>query len=560
MKKLISQILIVGLFGSLVYFVPSISATDYVFTEIKDPDYPNDYFTSGTGITDNGKIVGYNSGGHSFIIDGENFIRFEYSGATETVAQDINESGQTTGIFNGNHSFICDDEGCIEITPTDNAYAYGINNDGHVVGYYNGSGYLGFLYDGSSYSTIQYPGALYNYATGINNDGVIVGYHSYGSMTHGFLYDGGYTTFAYPGAAYTYPHDINDAGHIVGFYQKANGIPYSGFLYDGDSYIKIDYPGAYQTFIKGINNQGQLVGFYKTSGGFEYFGFLATPASLIPNANFTAYPTSGEAPLTVTFTDESTGTIDSWEWDFGDNSNSTNQNPIHIYSNSGTYTVSLTVIGPYGSDTEAKIDYITVNYPAPVANFTANPISGVHPLSVIFTDQSTGNITSWSWAFGDGLGSSTQQNPSYTYNDPGTYTVSLTVNGPGGTDTETKTDYIVVEHETPVANFTADNTIGDAPLIVNFSDESTGDINSCLWNFGDGETSIEENPTHTYTDEGIYNVSLSVSGPHGNDTEVKLGYITVSEPDDDNGDGGGGGCFISTPFLGICPISQHRED
>ncbi len=137
--------------------------------------------------------------------------------------------------------------------------------------------------------------------------------------------------------------------------------------------------------------------------------------------------------------------------------------------------------------------------------------------------------------------------------------MKLTITGPGGTDTETKADYIVVEHETPVANFTADNTIGDAPLIVNFSDESTGDITSCLWDFGDGETSTEENPTHTYDNPGIYTVSLSVSGPHGSDTEVKLGYITVSEPDGDDG-GGGGGCFISTPFLGIFPIPQHRED
>ena len=79
-----------------------------------------------------------------------------------------------------------------------------------------------------------------------------------------------------------------------------------------------------------------------------------------PNAGFSADPISGFSPLTVNFTDESIGFIDSWEWDFGDGSKSTKQNPTHIYENYGTYIISLTVIGPGGSDTETKNDYITV--------------------------------------------------------------------------------------------------------------------------------------------------------------------------------------------------------
>ena len=81
--------------------------------------------------------------------------------------------------------------------------------------------------------------------------------------------------------------------------------------------------------------------------------------------------------------------------------------------------------------------------PAPVANFTADTVKGMAPLSVNFSDQSTGSITSWAWNFGDG-GSSTEQDPNYTYSSSGTYAVSLTVEGPGGSDTETKTDYITV--------------------------------------------------------------------------------------------------------------------
>ena len=68
--------------------------------------------------------------------------------------------------------------------------------------------------------------------------------------------------------------------------------------------------------------------------------------------------------------------------------------------------------------------------PAPVANFSGSPTSGTEPLTVNFTDLSTGSITSWAWTFGDG-GTSTAQNPSHTYTSAGTYTVALTVTGPG---------------------------------------------------------------------------------------------------------------------------------
>ena len=85
---------------------------------------------------------------------------------------------------------------------------------------------------------------------------------------------------------------------------------------------------------------------------------------LTPSASFSANPTSGNAPLSVNFTDESTGSITSWEWDFGDGSTSTMQNPSHTYAEPGTYTVSLTVTGPGGLDTETKADYIKVLSPA----------------------------------------------------------------------------------------------------------------------------------------------------------------------------------------------------
>ncbi|MBK7878305.1 MAG: PKD domain-containing protein [Planctomycetes bacterium] len=172
-------------------------------------------------------------------------------------------------------------------------------------------------------------------------------------------------------------------------------------------------------------------------------GSAGAPAA--PVANFTGTPTTGTAPLAVAFTSTSTGTISTYAWDFGDLSTSTLQNPSHTYTAAGTYTVSLTVTGPGGSNSLTRTNYITVaaTPPAPVASFTGTPTSGTAPLAVAFTDASTGSITSWSWTFGDG-GTSTLQNPSHTYTVAGTYTVALTVTGPGGNDTQTRTNYITV--------------------------------------------------------------------------------------------------------------------
>ena len=172
----------------------------------------------------------------------------------------------------------------------------------------------------------------------------------------------------------------------------------------------------------------------------------AGPNNNPPVANFSGTPTSGTAPLAVAFTDLSTGGPTSWAWTFGDGGTSTAQNPSHTYTAAGTYTVSLTATNANGSDGETKTGYITVTQPntdPPVADFSGTPTSGDAPLNVSFTDLSTNNPTSWAWTFGDG-GSSSAQNPSYTYTAAGTYTVALTATNAYGSDTETKTAYITV--------------------------------------------------------------------------------------------------------------------
>ena len=244
-----------------------------------------------------------------------------------------------------------------------------------------------------------------------------------------------------------------------------------------------------------------------------------------PVATFTAVPVSGTVPLTVGFTDKSTGTVSSRQWDFGDGGGSTEQNPTHTYTTGGTYTVTLSVSGAAGTSTKTQSNFITVYTPA-LADFTASSTSGLAPLSVTFSDRSTGSVNTWKWNFGDGK-TGTGQNASHKYTKAGTYNVTLTVSGPGGTNATTQT---ISVYTSPKANFKATPTSGLSPLTVNFTDKSTGTITGWLWNFGDNQTSTDRNPSHAYTNPGTYAVTLTATNPGGSSTKTLSKCVTVYAP------------------------------
>jgi len=185
-----------------------------------------------------------------------------------------------------------------------------------------------------------------------------------------------------------------------------------------------------------------------------------TGAPIPPAALFTAAPITGNAPLTVIFTDASTGAIDTWSWDFGDGGKGSEQSPKHTFSTAGTYTVILTVSGPGGEDTLTRVNYITVSKNAPKADFSADVTSGTAPLKVRFTGNSTGDITAYQWNFGDGSAGTEKDPPQHTYTQPGTYTVSLTATGPDGSDTMVKPAY--VEVTAAPAGFSLSGTVSGA--------------------------------------------------------------------------------------------------
>ncbi|MFA5212285.1 MAG: PKD domain-containing protein, partial [Methanoregula sp.] len=278
--------------------------------------------------------------------------------------------------------------------------------------------------------------------------------------------------------------------------------------------------GTYTVNLSASNADGST-----TNVKANYIGVFIPPV-----ANFTTNATSGVIPLVVQFVDTSANAPTAWFWDFGDGTNSTEQNPVHRYPTAGTYSVNLTVSNFAGSDAEEKTGFITAQETVPVARFSGAPTSGTAPLTVTFTDASGGVITGYRWSFGDGT-TSTLASPTHQYTTAGTYIVNLTVTGPGGSDSEEKPGYIRVYSE-PIANFTSDVTSGSAPLTVRFVDTSAGNPTSWLWDFGDGSTSTDQNPSHTYTttttDTITFTVSLTATNYLGNNTLAKPDTITLS--------------------------------
>src|SRR5262249_43254931 len=149
---------------------------------------------------------------------------------------------------------------------------------------------------------------------------------------------------------------------------------------------------------------------------------------------------------------------------------------------------------------------------------------------VVFTNLSSG-ATAYTWDFGDG-NSNTNINPANMYMNAGSYTVKLTAFGPGGTNALIETNYIVVTNPPPppvVAGFLATPTNGVAPLLVSFTNLSTGAI-GYTWDFGDGNTSTNANPANTYMNAGAYTVTLTAIGPGGTNNLSQSNCIFVLAP------------------------------
>ncbi|MBM3186892.1 MAG: PKD domain-containing protein, partial [Bacteroidetes bacterium] len=247
----------------------------------------------------------------------------------------------------------------------------------------------------------------------------------------------------------------------------------------------------------------------------------------------------------VDILDNSTAGANTWNWNispstgsYANGTSSSSQNPSYIFTAPGTYTIQLasqnTASGCSGSTSQT----ITVQ-PTPVPSFTATPLTNCAPSNVTFTNTSVGG-TSYVWTFGDFASgtdnTSAQTSPSHTYNNNGTYDVTLTMTTAAGcVGVTTLNDYITITDV--LVDFEADVTGGCVPLTVNFNDLSidpnpTNQIVSWNWNFGGGTPSTfngQSPPPVTYG-IGVYDVSLTVTTQSGCTGTITMNdYITVGD-------------------------------
>lgn len=262
-----------------------------------------------------------------------------------------------------------------------------------------------------------------------------------------------------PVASFTVNDTYGYTPLTVQFNDTSSNYPTSWYWEFGDGYYSYEQDpvhtyttaGTYTVTFECTNSEG--------SDSTEEDDYITVIASSGPSAGFSASKTSGTAPLTIQFTDTSSGDPTSWYWTFGDGSTSTSENPSHTYTEAGSYTVKLLVTNSAGSDTVSQSNFVvaaasatttTANTAtAPVASFTADVTSGTNPLTVQFTDTSSNSPAYWYWSFGDGTHSSSQ-NPSHTFSEAGTYSVTMKATNTGGSNSVTRTNYITVTQPTAV--------------------------------------------------------------------------------------------------------------
>jgi len=244
----------------------------------------------------------------------------------------------------------------------------------------------------------------------------------------------------------------------------------------------------------------------------------------LPTADFTFNPEDGCVPLIVNFFESASSNVDEYFWEFpgGDPNFSVLANPVVIYHNPGTYSVTLTVINEVGEDVRAIDDIIIVD-PLPIADFDA-VVTG---LIADFSNFSN-NAFAYSWDFGDGS-TSIESNPSHEYQNGGGYTVMLISENECGSDTA----FLMISvASAPLAGIGISQSIGCSPFVVQYTSTSNGEVDTYVWSFPGGSpaASTEMNPIVTYQNPGIYHAELIVTNAVGSDTILVTNAVIVQEP------------------------------
>ncbi len=343
--------------------------------------------------------------------------------------------------------------------------------------------------------------------------------------------------------------DVNAGCPPLLVHFNANPVMQSSYFWDfGDGTTSLQ-ANPQHTFL----NQGTYAVRLAVTNAFGCTDTVTTPTFIqvaMPSGNFNPQaPVSGCIPMTINLSDNTPGAA-SWTWDFGDGTTGNGQQVTHTYTVPGTYSVNLNTGSAGGGCSQTITNFATFIAGGGVAGFSYNQ-SLCPPYTAWFQDTST-NAVSWFWDFGDG-NTSNLQNPNHIYLEPGYYNVSLTITTADGCQVTCMHNYAM--HFQPlIANATAFTTDTALPMTVNFYANSTG-ATWWLWSFGDSTTSTLENPVHTYTIPGPYNITLTI----GNDSCT----YTYNYPPTNIGVGSGGlsnqvdSVHAPPPYAGCAPMGVN---
>lgn len=310
-----------------------------------------------------------------------------------------------------------------------------------------------------------------------------------------------------------------------------DSIIYEWIFGDGNTAQGQNVTYAYQT-------PGQYVPVLKVEDNLGCQIFSVAPDTITvfdqPVASFTANTSVLCDAGDITFIDQSSTSdiIVGWFWDFGDGQTDTVQYPVHHYSQLGTYDVSLIVTTNNGcSDSVFMPGFIQV-VPSPSPSILVTDSAGCMPLTVDFSALDNNHpyaITSYLWDFDyQGITAHGQQ-ATFVYPSDGIFTPELTVEDVNECSTTVSRNIVV--YPLPEPDFVASDSFGCAPFTVTFNDRTPSNITDWIWEFGDGLTSSDQTPVHTYLQDGIYTVSLTVWDDKGcSETLTKNQYIHLSHP------------------------------
>jgi len=321
-------------------------------------------------------------------------------------------------------------------------------------------------------------------------------------------------------------NDYAQRVYLIDYFTDSDGCAPDTVTFMMPGGVMLECPGAVPSIISGAGPQKVV---YNNAGVYDLIAKIGGQTFLFEDTlvlNLNAPPLasfSSSVSQNVLTVNNLSSNATNYLWDFGDGATSTETNPSHTYSAPGTYTVTLTAFGLCPSTTQTKL--VVIAGQLPLAAFQISQNAGCSPFTVQFTDHSIGQPTAWHWEFPGGYPSiSTAENPIITYNSPGTYSATLTVENIFGQNTSVQNALLTILPLT-IADFTADTLLNEVSL-SNLSQNATG----YLWDFGDGFTSTEISPSHTYNSPGEYTITLVANGLCGSSVSTFLVDITAPAP------------------------------